>query len=205
MQKEIKRFIVNQAKKEIKKPLYQISDRFAKPVISLYLIKNDLDEIMYCLNRVGDYIDKENELVSALWKNAIVTYGKIFTKSDDGYTSLEKKDCINNDKIELHDELIRLRNSYIAHRGNNDIENCLLLMYEKRENGHVSFEFTIPTAIQIGHIVKEIDDVKELINDLHNKVDVKLHKKLSDIDKMLWNKLFDKGIVKSRPKSNRNK
>jgi hypothetical protein len=189
MKKGIEKEIIKRVKQEINQPLYQITDKLAKPAISLFLIQNDLQEIRDCLKEVENYVDKNNLLVKALWKNAVISYGKIFAKSDDGFTSLEKLDCISEKYEKIHDKLISLRNSFIAHRGYNEVENSMLLTYEKRENGLISFEYTIPTAIQVGHLISEIDIVKELILELSKLVEKKLHKKLKGIDTILWKEL----------------
>lgn len=198
MKDGIEKEIVRRTKEEIKKPLYQITDKFAKPAISLYLIQNDLTLIANCLTKAESYVDKDELLVSSLWKNAVVTYGKIFAKSDDGFTSLEKSDCISDKYLKVHNELISLRNSFIAHRGDNEVENSMLLTYEKRENGLVNFEYTIPTAIQIGHLINDIDVIKDLISELKTIVENKLNKKLKGIDTLLWKELEKAGKLKQK-------
>ena len=198
MKDGIEKEIVRRTKEEIKKPLYQITDKFAKPAISLYLIQNDLIQISDCITKVESYVDKDDLLVSSLWKNAVVTYGKIFAKSDDGFTSLEKSDCISDKYLKIHNELISLRNSFIAHRGDNEVENSMLLTYEIRENGFVNFEYTIPTAIQIGHLINDIDVVKDLISELKTIVENKLTKKLKGIDTLLWKELEKAGKLKRK-------
>ncbi len=197
MKEGIKKEIIDRTSDAIKQPLYQVADKFAKPVISLYLIQNDLKEILDCLINAEIYIDKDNLLVSSLWKNAIITYGKIFAKSDDGFTSLEKSDCIPEIHTETHDKLISLRNSYIAHRGNNEVENSMLLTYQKQENGIVRFQYTIPTAIQVGHLIGEIQKVKNLITYLEENIEIKLNKKLKGIDNLLWKEIEKVKLLKS--------
>jgi uncharacterized protein YutE (UPF0331/DUF86 family) len=198
MKERIDKEIVRRTKEEIKQPLYQITDKFAKPAISLYLIQNDIEEIANCITKAEGYIDKDELLVSSLWKNAVVTYGKIFAKSDDGFTSLEKSDCISEKYLEIHNKLIALRNSFIAHRGENEVENSMLLTYEKRENGFISFEYTIPTAMKIGHLINDIELVKSLISELKTKVENKLNKKLKGIDTLLWKELEKAGKIKPK-------
>lgn len=200
MKEGIEKELIERAKLEVKEPIYQIIDKFSRPAISLYLIQNDLKEIGECLTKAEKYIGKDNLLVTALWKSAIVTYGKIFTKSDDGFTSLEKKDCIIEEFSTLHEELILLRNSFTAHRGKNEIENSMMFTYEKRENDSVSFEYIIPTALKVGHLISEIDKVKELIIELEKIVEQKLNKKLKGIDNMLWKELEKLGKIKTNPK-----
>lgn len=200
MKEGIEKEIINRTKQEIKEPLYQITDKFAKPAISLFLIQSDLKEITDCLTKAESYINQDNFLVSALWKNAIIIYGKIFAKSNDGFTSLEKSDCISEKYSKTHDELISLRNSFTAHRGKNEVENSMLLTYEKRENGFINFEYVIPTAIQIGHLISDIDMVKDLLSGLEKTVEKKLNKKLKGINTLLWKELEKAGKLKTKLK-----
>jgi hypothetical protein len=195
MKEDIEKEIVERTEKEIKKPLFQITNKFAKPAISLYLIQTDLEQITDCLTKAEGYVNQEDLLVSSLWKNVVVTYGKIFAKSDDGFTSLEKSDCISEKYLEIHNELIRLRNSFVAHRGDNEVENGMLLVYQKQENGFISFEYTIPTAVRIGRLVNSIDLIKDLISELKTTVEKKLNKKLIGIDSLLWKELRDAGKI----------
>jgi hypothetical protein len=198
MKDGIEKEIIERTKQEIKQPLYQVTDKFAKPTISLYLIQTDLEQINDCLTKAESYLNKDDLLVISLWKNAVVTYGKIFAKSNDGFTSLEKSDCISEKHLEIHDELISLRNSFIAHRGNNGVENSMLMAYEKRENGFISFEYTIPTAMQIGHLINDIELIKDLISELKTIVENKLNKKLKGIDTLLWKELEIAGKLKPK-------
>lgn len=198
MKEGIEKEIVSWAKEEIKQPFYRITDKFAKPAISLYLIQSDLEEISNCITKAEGFIDKDELLLRSVWKNAVVTYGKIFAKSKDGFTSLEKSDCISEKYLDIHNELIALRNSFIAHRGDNEVENSMLLAYEQKENGFVGFEYTITTATQIGHLTNDIELIKGLISDLKIIVENKLNKKLKGIDTLLWMELVKAGTVKPK-------
>ena len=123
----------------------------------LYLIQNDLKEISDCLRQIEKPNKKNSIVISALWKHVIISYAKNFTKSDEGYSSMEKRDCIKHDQIELHEKIMNLKNSFIAHRGENNIENSLLLLYEeKRENGQITLGFVIKLAFKGSHLIDEI-------------------------------------------------
>lgn len=153
----------------------------------LYLIQNDLKEILDCLRQIEKPNKKNSIVISALWKNVIISYAKKFTKSDDGYSSLEKRDCIKHDQLELHEKIMNLRNSFIAHRGENDIEKSLLLLYEEeRENGQITLEFVIKWAFKVSHL---IDEIKQLVGDLMQIVETKLRKKIEGMDTRLMKEL----------------
>ncbi|WP_426279166.1 hypothetical protein ACN9MN_08065 [Chryseobacterium sp. S-02] len=70
-----------------------------------------------------------------------MTYGKFSTISKNGFASLVKK-CINAEFATIHDELIDLRNKFVAHREENEIKNALLLVGENRSNGTVGLNIT---------------------------------------------------------------
>lgn len=69
-------------------------------------------------------------IMTALWKSGIVTYGKCFTNSNDGQSKLEIKDCFIDHEyfIGIHNSLISIRNGFIAHRGDNEFEDTVMIM-----------------------------------------------------------------------------
>lgn len=81
---------------------YLIPNEITKKVKSLTSIKWDLADAHAALTKLSvKHLmgNKEETIMTALWKSAIITYGKCFTNSDDGQSKLEVKDSFKSMSI----------------------------------------------------------------------------------------------------------
>jgi hypothetical protein len=186
MSEELNKEIIRRYNEMNKKQHIRISEKYAKRSISLKLILIDLDTILNCLELINQRKNLEEIILNSLWNNIIITYGKIFTKSRNGFTSLVKKQCVKNEYDQVHNDLINLRNQFVAHREDNEIENALLLVGENRSNGNVGFEYHLPVIMKTSAPIKDLQLLEELINDLKSYVNECLHENLKKIDYKLW-------------------
>lgn len=121
-------------------------------IVSWYLISRDLDEMIGCMDLVyvlGKTPNINLLMVSALWEKMIIAYGKIFGGSKDGYTTLQRK-MVGNADLPLHDQLIGLRNSFLAHRGENDFENHKLILSVEGTEDNCHVQFIVPWSKPVG-------------------------------------------------------
>jgi len=118
---------------------YLVPDEIAKKAKSLMSIKSDLGDAHAALTDLSVmHLMRNGEeiIMTALWKSAIITYGKCFSNSDDGQSKLEVRDSFREHEyfIPIHNSLINFRNGYIAHRGDNEFEDTVMFMKIDRNN-----------------------------------------------------------------------
>ena len=196
----IKDKIIELVKEQEKRQIFEVDMKLAKPIISLWLIQTDIEQIIDTVKKVVtlsklDKIKVDEIVISGLWQKTIVTYGKLFTKSEDGFSTLEQSEYIKTiEDKNLHDKLMDIRHSYIAHRGLSDFENCLLLAILDKTEENCSFEYTFPSANRIGNYLKddEIQIMLNFLNRLHKMVYDKLQAKISKLDKKIWGIILKK-------------
>ncbi|MGG7437384.1 hypothetical protein ACQ7CU_04815 [Chryseobacterium arthrosphaerae] len=189
MGEELNKEIIRQYNQINKQQHLRISDKYSKRATSLKLIIIDLHTILECLDRIRQTEKQDEIILNSLWNNLIVTYGKIFTKSKNGFTSLVKNQIIKSEYEKIHDELIDLRNKFVAHREDNEIENALLLISEYRNNGNVAFAYHLPVVMQTSSPIKDLELLYNLINDLEKTINEKIYENLKKIDDKLWEEI----------------
>lgn len=188
---ELEKKIIKSFRGNDKRELFIVNERLSKKACSYALILIDIEIIETCLEKVIELIDKnetQDIITSALWQRAIMTYGKIFTNSKDGFTRLEYDKIISDEKqLELHHKLIDIRNSFIAHRGKNDFEKTLLVATLNKTKEGCFFEYSFPTALLIGHYLSEEEllTLKSLLRTLNDKVNAIAIDKVDRVDRFL--------------------
>jgi len=118
--------------------VYVLPNLFTKKMKSFMLIREDLNLLIEVTNRLIYFQNQEpaDDILSfALWQSIIVTYGKCFTENNAGLSKLEKKFLDESDpKLQqLHEKLMDLRHSYIAHRDETEKEQALVFLKISKE------------------------------------------------------------------------
>jgi len=113
--------------------LFVMPDQFTKKLKSFMLIREDLvfvSQIAEQLISLKQSSNSNNVTEFALWQSIIITYGKCFTESKAGMSKLEKSILEKHDKKfrDIHDQVIELRNKYIAHRDNTVNEHTMVFI-----------------------------------------------------------------------------
>jgi len=175
----------------------------SKKLASYMLIQGD---ILFVKDLVSEIItaktkreDERNTIIEAsLWYSLIVTYGKCFTQNDIGYSKLEEKDCFGEDElglIEIHKNIMNLRHSFIAHRGDTENETAIVFIkIPKNEPVGNLTEFKISSTKSVSPSIEKLNDYLELFNHLLKILDNKIQKQtekinlnfLNEIDQEYW-------------------
>lgn len=73
---------------------------------------------------VRESIDMNADLLKAMTISFIITYGKCYTQANGRKITLNHKDIFKNESTLriIHDNLIDIRNNYVAHAGNTSLE-----------------------------------------------------------------------------------
>jgi len=157
---------------------YEYTGKKRKPIISLYLIAQDLAEIMGWLQSAilfGKIKNAPQPTISLLWEKIIISYGKNFTQSDDGFSKLEASAYFEEvDELIFHNEIMTARNSYVAHRGHNDFEYHTLLVSLAGTEEKCYVEISVPTLKKTGHYF-DPQKMRKYLKALSKKVIIGLH------------------------------
>ena len=93
--------------------------RLAKQCVGLLMIQNELTQTMKFISLIDEA--KLPDITQALWHAAIMSYARCFTdaKGRGSRVGNETINSLDKDLKKLHFFLMKLRNEYVAHAGNN--------------------------------------------------------------------------------------
>jgi len=160
---------------------YKVDPKTAGRYVSKYLACRDLEELLVCLDSLKrmPVISRENVfLVTAFWEKVLITYGKLFMAGQ-GYSKLVPDDYFKpGEEMELHEAMMTVRHSYLAHRGFNELEYYVLMadLVGTEENCRV--ELFVPGYKKMGHYFEAVK-VRRQLKLLYNKLKRELHKEVA--------------------------
>gem|GEM_PF-6182386 len=167
---------------------FVISDDETKYLSSWGAISMQILEAKECLNFSKKFGDKKPfekfedfVLANAMFKNSILSYAKCFSSSGIGKISIDANEIFKNNSSlrKVHDDLMDIRNKYIAHNDNNDFEFAVVLQ-KKVENAVIlSHTVTYKTPIN------DFDKYFELFEYCSNFIINQVNKKADKIEKRL--------------------
>lgn len=163
--------------------LYVIPDQFTKKLKSFMLIREDLSFISQITEQLISLKESPsyNEITElALWQSIIITYGKCFTENKAGMSKLEKSIVEQHGKKyqDMHEHLMDIRHSYIAHRGDTVHEQAMVFIKVSKtgymlagdtENIIISRKLASPG-------VRDLQSLNDLLNLLKKDVEAKIQK-----------------------------
>lgn len=143
------------------------------------------EDILFCKKAVKELMllkmgttPTKQTIETALWTSIIVTYGKCFTDATQASKSkLEPKDCFstNDEEIkEMHEQIMTLRHTFIAHRG--DTENEQAVVYMKiPKNGEAEnrTEYKVKSLRATGHNLEKLKKYFKLFNHVQKIIEQK--------------------------------
>ena len=179
---------------------YVVPNLFTKKMKSYMLIREDLRSMIEILTKLIAFrgqLEPDKALCFALWQSIIVTYGKCFTENKAGLSKLEKSVLDDKDQNlrDLHEVLMDLRHSYIAHRDDTDKEQAVVFMKIpiQKENGNRT-EYQIRTRKLAAPAAATLKTYLELFNVLTTIVEQKIQKQAEKAHRGFWDTLSPKQI-----------
>lgn len=169
---------------------YDLPEAESKKMLSLYLIAQDLEEMTKCINlaaALGLPNTHNTLIITALWEKMIMIYGRLFARSNDGYSSLNES-FIKSGDLPLHQELITLRNSYLAHRGKNVLEHHKLIVSVEGTEENCRVEFIVPNIQLKGHFADPVR-MRQYLKRLRKEVLFRLAYKRDKVEREIWETL----------------
>ena len=111
---------------------YAIADgKFTKLVTAYFSIQSDLLETQAMINYLKGHPVIPGVVKVSMFKAFIIQYAKCFTKAWGRAAKLEAKSVFDSqeDLLQIHDEVMEMRNSYIAHAGKGKYDYGAMIMY----------------------------------------------------------------------------
>jgi len=165
---------------------YLVPDVLGKKVKSFMSIKSDVDFVHEALKELSTLLlmKKDEDLIaSALWKSAMITYGKCFTNSQDGgHSKLEIKDCFKDEAyfIPIHESIMDVRNGFVAHRGTNEFEETVA--YFKVDRNHPEYtEYAMKLMRARNNNFNDLVHYLNLVEHLQHYVENKIQDQLNKL------------------------
>lgn len=92
--------------------------------------------------------DSKQHILTALWNSMIIVYAKCYTDASTARKSkLEINEILKNDKqdlIDIHNHIMSIRHTFIAHRGDNENEQAIVFFSQPKMNdGRMTTEYHI--------------------------------------------------------------
>lgn len=102
-------------------PHYLLKNRYSEKFSGYRLIEKDLINIKEALEELIKIKYDANKIIAqSLSFMVIITYGKCFANAEGRKVKLEKESALKDltaEELKIHNELIQLRNQYVAHGG----------------------------------------------------------------------------------------
>lgn len=189
-----------------------LDSHLAKQYANVQKIKFELQNvketahILYSIESNGEILStlpfdehKKRLIRQSLCFSIIISYAKCFSDASKGKgrTKLEKKDHLKQaekDLSSLHDTIIAMRNTYIAHGGENEFEELQtrLYLYGDSQTGDISGKLGHFGVKQFSFSKEDLINITKLIDIILSNIELKINK--------LWKKVMDE--VESKPIEN---
>lgn len=127
-------------------------------------------------------------LYHGLFKNFILSYAKCFSSSGKGRTALNPNEIFKTqtDLLELHNRVMKIRNTYVAHNDESDFNISVVVTSETENEINMAQTYTIMT------LVNELNGFKELVEFCEYQVVIKVNKIADKIEAVIGKKIkFD--------------
>ncbi|RQO64356.1 hypothetical protein DBR40_25805 [Pedobacter sp. KBW01] len=163
--------------------LYVMPVELSKKLKSFMLIREDLSFVSNIVQELISLRESGNSnptIELALWQSILITYGKCFTENKTGFSKLEKSLLEKHDnKYELlHEHLMELRHSYIAHRGDTAHEQAMVFIKVSKTGVMLDrdTEDIIIARKQASPRVSDLKAIKDLVDLLIKEATIKIQK-----------------------------
>lgn len=129
-------------------------------------------------------LDKMEQLLlaQALFRNAIVGYGKCYASAASGKITLDRNAVFKGaDALKSnHERMIEIRNSFAAHNGENDVDTATLAVKESAEEFVICHTYTLTTPLNEYTAYRQVlDHVDQFVISAINKYLDRLEKDLN--------------------------
>jgi hypothetical protein len=164
---------------------YVIPKILSQKLIDYVSIQSDLNFLIDLITRFigfkrSNQID--HTIGASIWYSIITIYGKCFTDASFAKrTKLEIKDCIDTgrvDLLDLHNKILRIRHTFIAHRGDSEYDVSVAFLKLPKSTASIDerIQYRIKSYRTTSPSIEELNKYLELCNSLKLIVDDKIQK-----------------------------
>jgi hypothetical protein len=162
--------------------LIEIEKSDGRPIkeISGKLHIKEHDEFLHCLTQ-------------SIYFASVITYGKCFASAEGRKTKLERKDILIDASESVrgsHDQIIEIRNQYVAHGGVSDNEITMVKLLFSQEGGMVKPNIAYSGASAMSERKEDMESFASLVAFVHGVV----VKKISVLAQKLLDEAGSQGI-----------
>jgi hypothetical protein len=180
----------------------EINTKLSRHYCAYILIEKDLQDILgffdILLGLINSNEGKNDLLIKGLSRALVITYGKCFAKADGRTVKLEAKIIPKEHKI-IHNELINMRNNYVAHAGVSKHEICRGIYVlppesKARKLGTVTGTYfselrqTLTTQIIVHKETRQL--IKQILGSVEQTLAMKCSKMQKTCDNLDLNKIY---------------
>jgi hypothetical protein len=164
---------------------YVIPKFLSQRLIDYVSIQSDLVFLIDSVTRLID-LKRLNQIdltiETSIWYSIIAIYGRCFTDASMAKrTKLEIRDCVDcskKDLLDLHDKIMGLRHSFIAHRGDteNEVSVAFLKLPKSDSSKDEKVQYRIKSYKTLSPKIEELSLYLELFKELKKNVEIKIQK-----------------------------
>lgn len=180
---------------------YIIPEQYTLKLTSYISIQDDL---IFAVNATKKLIEihtkyptpQENpEMIyePGLWYSIIVTYGKLFTDASNAKRSkLEEREIFDsldktNELYNTHTDLMDLRHNFVAHRGDSDLDNILIILKIPKSLDPTKMAFDVKTVRAYAQGTQYFHNYLKLFNYILPIIETKIEKQSEKLLKFIAN------------------
>lgn len=164
---------------------YVIPKFLSQKLIDYVSIKSDLEFLIDSVNKLiasKRAIHFDQIIETSIWYSIIAIYGRCFTDASNAKrTKLEIKDCLENDRkdlINLHNKIMGLRHSHIAHRGDTeyDVSVAFLKIPKSDTSKNSDINYRVKSYKTLSPKIEELNLYLELFSKLNIYLESRIQK-----------------------------
>lgn len=118
-------------------PYVVANGKFTRVVTAYHSIQSDLLEVQSMINYLKDNPSIPGVVKASMFKAFVIQYAKCFTKPLGRVAKLEADSVFDSqqDLLEIHKEVMEMRNNYIAHAGSGKYDHGAMVLYLNPDPG----------------------------------------------------------------------
>ena len=183
---------------------YELPNPINKRLRTLASMASDLTFVVNAMNeliKITKHSLENNVVKTALWQSSVIIYCKCFSDSSkNGHSKLESKDCfkLENDLLAIHVDVFRVRNNFIAHRGENEYEQSIAFFTQPKKDSieQIASQFKVKSLRANNLSIDNLENYLKLFVFIENHVQEKINIQCKKIYKMLKEKYSQEEILK---------
>lgn len=171
-QKQIEKIILDLQKNNDGTHLDLVIPSYATKRMQSYIaIRFDLNLMIEWIKKLR--VERDEFIARSLFYSIVISYGRIFTKSKSGFSSLDKRVFNANTTLEeIHDDLIDRRNHFVAHKELSSDE--VSFTYLKLEIATLRISVQTVFGKRAVPTIEELNSYFRIVNFLLEHVEIKL-------------------------------